>query len=73
MNNILVTHLSASTGKMVGSPFVANLEKYKEVNKDNGFNWDQALTAFINNESYTTINQPYCNIKLELTNIVLPL
>jgi len=66
MNTIQVTHLSTSTSKVVGTPFKADLFTYMAANRDNGFDWDKALTSFLNGESYTTLNQPYGNIKLDL-------
>lgn len=65
VNVILVTHLDKE-GKITGSPFEADLAKYKAVNKSNGFNWDQALSCFMRGESYTTINMPYGDIRLNL-------
>ena len=67
MNKILVTHLNNHTGSTVGKPFIADFDLYKHSNKKNDkFDWDAALTAFVNGKSYTTINMPYNNIKLEL-------
>ena len=64
MNKIRVVHLDRK-GKDLGG-FMADLEAYKAINKNTGFNWDSALTCFTRGESYTTVNMPYGNIRLEL-------
>jgi hypothetical protein len=65
MNKIKVIHLDRE-GKDSDGGFIASLDKYKAVNKNTGFNWDNALTCFINSESYTTVNMAYGNIRLEM-------
>jgi len=65
MNKIKVTHLD-NKGNAIGDSFVADLEVYKRVNKNTGFDWSKAITCFVNGESYTTTNMPYGNIKLQL-------
>jgi hypothetical protein len=67
MTTIRVTHLDRN-GKVLDGSFLADLNKYKAVNKSTGFDWDKALTCFINGEVYTTVNMAYGNIRLELVN-----
>ena len=65
MNKIRVIHLDKH-GAPLDSGFIASLKDYKSVNKNTGFDWDKALTCFINGKSYTTVNMAYGNIRLEI-------
>ena len=67
MNKIKVTHLDTQ-GKDLDGSFIANLADYRASNKNNGFDWDKAITCFYNGRSYTTVNNPYGNIRLEFIN-----
>jgi hypothetical protein len=67
MNQIRVVHLDRQ-GKDLDGSFIANLAVYRAANKNNGFDWDKAITCFYNGRSYTTMNNPYGNIRLEFIN-----
>ena len=66
MNTISVKHYD-SKDNQIGAAFNADLNRYMAVNKQCDFiDWDAAITAFFNGNSYKTSRMPYGNIQLTL-------